>query len=215
MLVEADERSPLETGGVVLGVADGVNVWIEAFVGPGPNAHHTRTTFVPDAEYQDRRIAEIYEAFDRRISYLGDWHTHPTASPQLSWRDRRTLRVISREAKARQTRPLMLIFGEGPSWNAIAWRYLGRRWRIFGTGCTAMRLVVTWPVQTASKWGLRKPLDDRAVFTQPRQCDPLVTGKGEKPSTTMNSLIESGFDLRNPVMSGCASFRNEKMISRC
>lgn len=64
------------------------------------------------------------------------------------------------------------------------------------------------------KMGLRKPLDDRAVFTQPRQCDPLVAGKGEKPST-MNSLIESGFDLRNPVMSGRASFRNEKMISRC
>jgi len=143
LLLEADERSPLETGGVLLGLADGVNVWIEASVGPGPGAHHTRTTFVPDAEYQDRRIAEIYEAFDRRISYLGDWHTHPNASPNISWRDQKTLRLISREAKARQTEPLMLIFGDGPRWNAIAWRYVGPRWCGFGAKCTALRLVIT------------------------------------------------------------------------
>lgn len=142
MLREADERSPLETGGVLLGLADGVNVWIEAVVGPGPNAHHARTTFVPDAEYQDRRIAEIYEAFGRRISYLGDWHTHPNASPNISWRDQKTLKLISREGKARQTQPLMLIFGDGPRWNAIAWRYVGPRWCGFGVNYTALQLVI-------------------------------------------------------------------------
>jgi len=143
MLVEADERSPLETGGVLLGLADRVDVWIEAFVGPGPHAHHARTTFVPDAEYQDLRIAEIYEAFGRRISYLGDWHTHPNASPNISWRDQKTLRLISSEAKARQAEPLMLIFGDGPRWNAIAWRYVGRPWYGFGAKCSALQLVIT------------------------------------------------------------------------
>lgn len=143
MLVEADERSPLETGGVLLGVADDTNVWIEAFVGPGPNAQHAKTTFIPDGEYQALRIADIYEGSNRRIAYLGDWHTHPNASPHVSWRDQKTLRLISRESKARQTKPLMLIFGNGRPWNAIAWRYLGTRWYRFGTQCRAMQLEIT------------------------------------------------------------------------
>lgn len=128
MLQEADDRAPLETGGVLLGVAAAADLWIDAVVGPGPAARHGRTWFVPDAAYQQDRIGELYEASGRRIAYLGDWHTHPGAPAVLSWRDRRTLRRISCTPAARQLHPVMLILGHGDPWLPTLWRYRPAPW---------------------------------------------------------------------------------------
>ena len=128
MFREADGRAPFETGGVLLGIATDEHVWIEAIVGPGPAARHGRTWFIPDAAFQQDQISERYEASGRRIAYLGDWHTHPGASATLSWRDRRTLRTISRTPTARQSRPVMLILGHGKPWRPSLWRYLPAPW---------------------------------------------------------------------------------------
>ena len=128
MLVEADAWAPLETGGVLLGVADGANVWIDAVIGPGPAAIHRKASFTPDANYQQQQIATIYEASGRRVSYLGDWHTHPGSTPNLSWRDRRTLRAISRTVNARQPSPLMIVIGYGDPWRVVACRYAAGPW---------------------------------------------------------------------------------------
>lgn len=128
MLSEADARVPFETGGVLLGVGDGVNVWIDAVIGPGPTSIHAKTSFIPDAEHQQQHIARIYEASGRRVSYLGDWHTHPGVAPYLSWRDRRTLRAISRTAGARQSNPLMIVIGYGTPWRIVACRYDAGPW---------------------------------------------------------------------------------------
>lgn len=141
MLSEADHRAPLETGGVLLGVTDAVNVWVDAVVGPGPAARRGTTWFVPDSDYQHRRIAELYEASGRRIAYLGDWHTHPNAPPALSWRDARTLRKIARSVGARQPNPLMLILGQGAPWQAAVWRCVATRW--YRPSCRHIALKVT------------------------------------------------------------------------
>jgi integrative and conjugative element protein (TIGR02256 family) len=128
MLAESDVQAPLETGGVLLGVSDGVNVWIDAVIGPGPAATHRKRSFSPDASYQQQQIAAIYQESGRCVSYLGDWHTHPGSAPYLSWRDRRTLREISRTASARQPNPVMLVFGYGEPWRAVACRYVPAPW---------------------------------------------------------------------------------------
>lgn len=141
MVAEADEKAPLETGGVLLGVSDGVNVWIDAVIGPGPGAMHRKTSFTPDAAYQQQEIAAIYETSGRRVSYLGDWHTHPGSAPYLSWRDRRTVRGISRTAGARQPNPVMLILGYGDPWRAVACRYVQSPW-YRRERFTALRVVI-------------------------------------------------------------------------
>lgn len=123
MVHEANAKAPLETGGVLLGVSDGANIWIDAVIGPGPGAVHRRMSFSPDAGFQEQQITEFYEASGRRATYLGDWHTHPGTAPYLSWRDRRTLRAISRTPSARQPTPLMLVFGYGDPWRVVACRY--------------------------------------------------------------------------------------------
>lgn len=93
-------------------------------IGPGPAAKHERFAFTPDTQWQVERIAELYARSGRRLSYLGDWHTHPLGRPTPSHRDRETLRTISRYPDARCPQPLMLILGGGDgSWHGQLCRY--------------------------------------------------------------------------------------------
>jgi integrative and conjugative element protein (TIGR02256 family) len=128
MLREASLRFPLETGGILLGVATSNDVWVEAMIGPGLASEHWPTRFVPDAGYQQGELARMYEESGRCLQYLGDWHTHPNGSPALSWTDRRTLRRIALDPDARQTRPLMMILGYGGPWKPAVSRYVGTSW---------------------------------------------------------------------------------------
>lgn len=72
-------------------------------LGPGLLAYLTRQASEP---------AKIYAERDRRVSYLGDWHTHPTARPIPSFRDLETLGVIAAYSPARCPEPLMAILGK-------------------------------------------------------------------------------------------------------
>jgi integrative and conjugative element protein (TIGR02256 family) len=121
--VEADRAFPLETGGVLLGywVTPGEEVVLAEIVGPGPAAHHAPRRFRPDRGYQELEIARRYEASGRYHTYLGDWHTHPRAAPDLSHLDRRTLGAIARDRDARAVTPLMAVLGHGAPWSLVVW----------------------------------------------------------------------------------------------
>src|SRR5207248_1353647 len=81
----------------------------------------SRVSFEPDTAWQATELARIYAERDRRVSYLGDWHTHPTAQPIPSFRDLETLGVIAAYSPARCPEPLMAILGkEAP----------GQHWKI-------------------------------------------------------------------------------------
>lgn len=119
---EAERATPKETGGILLGYwADDVPVITRA-VGPGPEALHGRYGFMPDHKYQEKEIARLYEASDRTIEYLGDWHTHPGAAADLSPKDEATLKTIAAHRPARVARPLMLILSPGPEWVPTVWQ---------------------------------------------------------------------------------------------
>jgi integrative and conjugative element protein (TIGR02256 family) len=115
--------APAETGGVLLGywVEEGGEPVVTHAIGPGPEAVHERTRFIPDDEYQYAEIARLYRESGRRLSYLGDWHTHPGGAAYLSRNDRATLRRIASYAAARAPRPVMLILAPGPNWEPSAW----------------------------------------------------------------------------------------------
>ena len=121
----ANERYPLETGGVLIGyVGDNSRdeVVVTAVTGPGPKASHAAHSFKPDHEYQVEEIARHYRRSNRLFTYLGDWHTHPDSVAALSRRDKKTLKHIASHREARLERPTMAILGEGPSWMLMAWR---------------------------------------------------------------------------------------------
>lgn len=128
ILAEADSAFPLETGGVLLGwkEPDCDRLIISAAIGPGPDALHRERAFVSDASWQNAELAKIYEASGRRVTYLGDWHTHPNALEAVpSNVDKRCLKKVALSATARCSNPLMIIFAGYPSeWKPRGW--LGR-----------------------------------------------------------------------------------------
>ena len=148
MVTEASRHGLRETGGVLLGWRSGVDVVVSHVVGPGPGAHHERTTFHPDSAWQAERIVELYELSGRRLEYLGDWHTHPGGRPWPSRRDERTLRHIAAASEARCPDPIMVILGTGAADDAAAWEVGafvlrgGSRWRPRRTRVTPAELLL-------------------------------------------------------------------------
>jgi integrative and conjugative element protein (TIGR02256 family) len=138
---EADERAPLETGGLLLGYWSSEfgrdEVLVQRITGPGPEAHHERACFYPDAAWQHRELADVYAASGRITTYLGDWHTHPGGRATPSGRDRKTARAIATSSAARAAQPLMLILGGGTettSWTASMYNWHRGRLREVSVG---------------------------------------------------------------------------------
>ncbi|MBR9883480.1 MAG: hypothetical protein GYB21_07405 [Oceanospirillales bacterium] len=129
MANEASKKYPLETGGVLVGyVANDRIPVVMATIGPGENAKHARTRFHPDHDWQCEQLDKLYDQSEGQLVYLGDWHTHPNGSPQMSWLDRRTLRSIAGHSSAQCNAPLMLIGGGEPSqWRWITHQYQAER----------------------------------------------------------------------------------------
>lgn len=128
LIAEAEERYPLETGGVLMGYWHRHEPVVTSTIGPGPASRHDSHGFEPDSAWQRHMIAEVYEASGRRHTYLGDWHTHPDGVPRPSRLDRRTLTRIAAFPAARASTPLMLIGGGHDAWELTAWRWQG--WRL-------------------------------------------------------------------------------------
>jgi integrative and conjugative element protein (TIGR02256 family) len=141
MQVEAQRRAPLETGGVLMGywAEDHAGVVIADVVGPGPKAAHKRMSFVPDHLYQDREIARLYRESGRRVTYLGDWHTHPDGPLELSVVDRLTQLRIGKHLTARAPRALMAIVAGGRPWTLGVWQLERRKWWM--SRCVALDVV--------------------------------------------------------------------------
>jgi integrative and conjugative element protein (TIGR02256 family) len=133
LLDECERCAPLETGGVLLGYHEdsGRDVVALEALGPGPDAEHRGRRFTPDPSWHSERIAQRYESSGRIITYLGDWHSHPTSMPVPSPLDLRTARRIARTPDARAPEPMMVIVGRSSpdTWMLVALRYRRRRLR--------------------------------------------------------------------------------------
>lgn len=129
MSAEAELWSPMETGGALMGYESEDGLVVTDLVGPGPGAARTPSSFTPDGSFQLAEIGRIYASSGRITTYIGDWHSHPNASPVYSVTDRAALREVADAPASRCDRPLMVILGTAPDWEAIAWRYRPGFWR--------------------------------------------------------------------------------------
>ena len=128
MVLEANDRFPSETGGILLGR------WVESqraivtqMIGPGPRAKHCRASYEPDYEFQESEIAKAHASADLGCEYLGDWHSHPRGPLSPSGTDVRVLQKIAGYPAARCKEPIMCIISGGPYWAASAWRLVSGR----------------------------------------------------------------------------------------
>jgi integrative and conjugative element protein (TIGR02256 family) len=120
---ESTRRFPLESGGVFLGYQKPDIVILDG-IGPGPLAVHKPSLFAPDYEYQEQQISARYRESGRIITYLGDWHSHPNGSTNLSRYDKATLRRIGLCNAARVHEPIMcLVSGKPGNWTLTIWQF--------------------------------------------------------------------------------------------
>ena len=135
--IEATRTFPFESGGVLMGERLGSDRWlIDYVIGPGPDARHERYRFTPDPAWQHERIAERYQTTSGRSTYLGDWHSHPSARHgRLSHIDKGAARTILRSPESRCDRVLMaIVWGRPDDWRMDAWTCeLGGGW-LWGNG---------------------------------------------------------------------------------
>lgn len=114
---EGRDWSPLETGGMLVGYRTshdiGATLVITDTISGGPDAIRSRTHFVPDGVWQQHRLEALYEESGRRVTYLGDWHTHPDGRVRPSRTDRATYRRVAEDPDSRAAYPLILILALG------------------------------------------------------------------------------------------------------
>lgn len=127
---QASAAAPNETGGVLMGYwrRDSRDVVVTHAIGPGANATAEPERFEPDAEFHATEVARIYHGSGRTITYLGDWHSHPTGHAYLSPADHRTLEWIALDPAARAERPVMLILSGRNGWRCRAWMATPLNW---------------------------------------------------------------------------------------
>lgn len=134
LTIEANTCVPLETGGILMGhfkQPENIPVIMLA-TQPGPQAVHLKYYYQPDYVYDELLIAEVYKKSNRKITYLGDWHTHPGLSSRMSYRDKKTLRRIMAYKPARLSTPMMLILSLDDEWVPTVWQGNLYKKKLFG-----------------------------------------------------------------------------------
>lgn len=122
----AEEKFPLETGGMLIGyIASTGEPVVTSIIGPGPSAKHRRFKFTPDEIYQQAMLETHFYETEGRETYVGDWHTHPKVAPIPSYLDKCTLARIAREPRSQILLPVMIILGGCEAeWSLNAVRFL-------------------------------------------------------------------------------------------
>jgi integrative and conjugative element protein (TIGR02256 family) len=119
--VKAGQR---ETGGVLVGyyADDGECAYVTEVGRPPPDSESGPTWFRRGIGGLREWFEELWRA-RRRAYYLGEWHYHPSASPDASGEDRAQMMRISKDRKVRCPEPILLIVGgdAGSSWRANAY----------------------------------------------------------------------------------------------
>lgn len=125
MIDKIERYAPLETGGSFFGyLSEDSDLVITHLIEAGPFAKRTAFSFEPDQKYQLQIMEELFFESGKSLSYLGDWHSHPSSSADLSLRDRRTLAKIAKSSEAKCPQPIMMVFGLYPKkWSVNCVRF--------------------------------------------------------------------------------------------
>lgn len=114
ILNETKVHYPLETGGMLVGYLKEKNYYILDIIDAGPEAIHKTDYFLPDGKYQQPILEQKFFKSNGKVTFLGDWHSHPNADSYLSKLDMETLKNISEDEGAQITCPIFIIIGTSP-----------------------------------------------------------------------------------------------------
>jgi proteasome lid subunit RPN8/RPN11 len=123
-LAIAQQRLPLETGGILLGWRDVGCIHVAQFIEVwDPNAQHVTYERNHAAAQAALRAAKAELPLDSLLGYVGEWHTHPTLQPP-SRQDRKELKAIGRMGA--QPLAMIVLSSSGERWQPFAVAAAGR-----------------------------------------------------------------------------------------
>lgn len=120
LTTESHRMAPRETGGILIGYwTRSYRVVITHATGPGPQARHGYSSFMPDHAYCQRVLDEVFDETQGELTYLGDWHSHPWGLVRPSPRDAATMLEIARDRGYCCPRPLLALCRPHFQWKAL------------------------------------------------------------------------------------------------
>lgn len=110
MLEFFQRDSPDETGGILTGrYTNETSGQIIRASDPPPDSIQSPTTFLRGTEEVDEALKESRERYG--LYYLGEWHTHPSKTPELSDQDRKEMQSIANNESYECPHPFLIIIG--------------------------------------------------------------------------------------------------------
>jgi hypothetical protein len=130
MIDLSTDADPLETGGILAGtVIDESTARVVRASDPPRDSTQGPTTFHRGTEGVDEWLREARDSMG--IQYLGEWHYHPSASPEIGRQDRAEMNdIVSNEEYGCPNPILFIIGGNAPDEHAVR-AYLFHRNRPF------------------------------------------------------------------------------------
>jgi len=105
------ENPRIETGGVLVGYSEEMgSVIISHASGPGLKAIKLATKFEKDVVFCQDFLDKLYRESNKKIVYVGEWHSHPSENNQPSGTDIKSLSAISLQKEYLTENPAMIIF---------------------------------------------------------------------------------------------------------
>lgn len=117
------QASMPESGGILLGYRRGKHLHIVAATTPQPGDQRMRFRFSRRDQYHQKVAMRQWDMSDKRMDYIGEWHTHPETEPTPSSLDMSEWEKI---CCARKISMVFLIVG----WTGAFWLGVGRRQHI-------------------------------------------------------------------------------------
>jgi integrative and conjugative element protein (TIGR02256 family) len=105
------ENPKTETGGVLAGYLDQNGDFVITHASdPGPKAVKLATKFEKDVEFCQQFLDKIYDESNKKVVYVGEWHSHPSENNQPSSLDIQSLSTIAIQKEYLTENPTMIIF---------------------------------------------------------------------------------------------------------
>lgn len=104
----AGDAHPKETGGILVGVhTAGTRPWIVHAI-EIPSKESGGAHYIVPAGRRRKEVERVRKQYDRRLGYLGEWHSHPI-DVEPSPTDRDSIRTIAADPSSGCTRPVLLV----------------------------------------------------------------------------------------------------------
>jgi integrative and conjugative element protein (TIGR02256 family) len=106
-----------EAGGILLGARRGRHIEITFATTPKRGDKRGRTDFHRISPFHQSFARRAWKRFDRKLDYIGEWHTHPEHNPSPSHIDIAEWRKLLRK---RKTELVFMILGISGLWLGVS-----------------------------------------------------------------------------------------------